>query len=136
MSQSGNEPPGFRLEGIDHVALTVRDVRRSVRWYAEVLGLERRFQEEWGDFPAVVGIGATSLAIFPAKGSQPHPPPGPDTLCFRHVAFRASRSNFERAREALRERGIEPEFQDHGIAHSIYVLDPDGHQIEITTYEL
>jgi catechol 2,3-dioxygenase-like lactoylglutathione lyase family enzyme len=41
----------FTLQGIDHVALTVRDVRRSVHWYMEVLGLERRFEEAWGNFP-------------------------------------------------------------------------------------
>jgi catechol 2,3-dioxygenase-like lactoylglutathione lyase family enzyme len=126
----------FRLEGIDHVALTVRDVRRSAHWYGEVLGLERRFEEEWGDFPAVVGIGATSLALFPVKGNDPPPPPGPDTLCVRHVAFRVDRGNFERARETLTARGIRLEFQDHGAAHSLYLADPDGHQLEITTYEV
>ncbi|HEX2080351.1 MAG TPA: VOC family protein [Longimicrobium sp.] len=126
----------FRLEGIDHVALTVRDVRRSAHWYVEVLGLERRFADEWGDFPAVVGIGATSLALFPVKGSDPRPPPGPDTLCFRHVAFRVDRESFERARETLTARGIQLEFQDHGAAHSLYLADPDGHQLEITTYEV
>jgi catechol 2,3-dioxygenase-like lactoylglutathione lyase family enzyme len=135
---SGNEPLGFCLEGIDHVALTVRDAERSVTWYTEVLGLERRFAEEWGNFPAVVGIGTTSLALFPVKGNNlsPRPPPGSNAVCFRHLAFRVDRKNFQRAREALRTRGIEPEFQDHGIAYSIYFLDPDGHQLEITTYEL
>lgn len=126
----------FRLEGIDHVALTVRDVRRSARWYVEVLGLERRFEEEWGDFPAVVGIGTTSLALFPVKGTDPPPPPGPDTLCFRHVAFRVDRENFARARDTLAARGIALEFQDHGAAHSLYLADPDGHQLEITTYAI
>lgn len=126
----------FRLEGIDHVALTVRDVGRSVRWYMEVLGLERRFEEEWGDFPALVGIGTTSLALFPVKRADPPLPPGPGTLCFRHVAFRVDRQNFERAREALAARGIELAFQDHGAAHSLYLVDPDGHQLEITTYEV
>jgi len=28
------------------------------------------------------------------------------------------------------------EFQNHGIAHSIYFRDPDGHELEITTYEV
>jgi catechol 2,3-dioxygenase-like lactoylglutathione lyase family enzyme len=31
-----------RIEGIDHVALTARDVARSAAWYQAVLGLERR----------------------------------------------------------------------------------------------
>jgi len=124
----------FKLEAIDHVALTVRNVEQSVQWYVEVLGLERRFKKEWGSHPAVVGVGNTSLAIFPVKAVEPAPPPGPETLCYRHVAFRVDRENFERARKELRGRGIELEPQDHGTAHSIYFLDPDGHQLEITTY--
>jgi len=38
----------FRIRHIDHVALTVKDVERSVAWYHDVLGLERRHQEVWG----------------------------------------------------------------------------------------
>ena len=26
-------------------------------------------------------------------------------------------------------------FSDHGLSHSIYLRDPDGHQIELTTYD-
>ena len=34
------------------------------------------------------------------------------------------------------QRGIEAELWDHTICHSIYVRDPDGHQVELTTYDL
>jgi catechol-2,3-dioxygenase len=40
------------------------------------------------------------------------------------------------AQEELTKRGIAFHFQDHEISHSIYFDDPDGHQIEITTYEV
>ena len=53
-----------------------------------------------------------------------------------HLAFRASRANFQAAREELKDRGIRFEFEDHEIAHSIYFNDPDGHKLEITTYEI
>ncbi len=36
----------------------------------------------------------------------------------------------------LEDRGIQFDFEDHEIAHSIYFHDPDSHQLEITTYEL
>jgi len=126
----------FNLEGIDHVALAVRDVARSVAWYQRVLGLERRYQEAWGDMPAVVGIGTTSLALFPVGTGSPGAPPDRETLAMRHLAFRASGADFAAARKSLEAGGIAFEFQDHDIAHSIYFEDPDGHRLEITTYDL
>ena len=124
------------LEGIDHVALAVRDVRSSAKWYQDVLGLERLHEDAWGDYPAVVGIGGSAIALFPVGSSDPKPRPGRDVLAMRHLAFRANAENFAAAQAELTERGLDFEFQDHGIAHSIYFHDPDGHEIEITTYEL
>jgi catechol 2,3-dioxygenase-like lactoylglutathione lyase family enzyme len=54
-----------------------------------------------------------------------------------HVAITvADRPNFLSAQEELQAQGITVTFQDHDISHSIYFHDPDGHQLEITTYEL
>ena len=53
----------------------------------------------------------------------------------RHVAIRVDRANVNKAKSHLTDRRIEFEFQDHGIAHSICLHDPDGHKIEITTHE-
>ena len=126
----------LRVEGLDHVALTVRDVARSVAWYRDVLGLERRYEAVWGDYPAVVGAGTTALALFPAPVPEPGPPPGRDVLSVRHIAFRVDRATFERARGELEARGLAPTYQDHTAAHSLYFTDPDGHQLEITTYHV
>ncbi len=54
----------------------------------------------------------------------------------RHIAFRASRKMFERAQQELAQRGIDFELEDHDTAHSIYFHDPDGHELEITTYDV
>jgi len=126
----------FELEGIDHVALAVRDVGRSVEWYQRVLGLRRLYQEAWGDYPAVVGVGGTALALFPIAGEAVPARPGRDVVTMRHLAFRVDAANFSKARKDLQDQGIELEFQDHGISQSIYFRDPDGYQIEITTYDL
>ena len=125
-----------KVEAIDHVALAVRDVARSVDWYQQVLGLERVHEDVWGDFPAMVGTGTTAIALFPIQDKDPKPPPGKDTVAMRHVAFRATRSCFNAFQTDLQSLGIQFAFQDHAIAHSIYFRDPDGHEIEITTYEV
>jgi catechol-2,3-dioxygenase len=53
-----------------------------------------------------------------------------------HLAFRASRQGFLAAQAELKRRGIRFQFQDHEISHSIYFSDPDGHHLEVTTYDL
>ena len=126
----------FELEGIDHVAISVADVHRSAQWYRNTLGLERRYETAWADCPIVMGRGTTAIALFPVGTPTPEPPPGRHVLSMRHVAFRADAKNFAQAQDELTRNGVSFEFQDHQIAHSIYFLDPDGHQIEITTYDL
>ena len=103
-----------KIDGLDHVALTVTDVSRSVAWYRDTLGLERYYEEAWGDQPAVVG----------------------DTLTLRHVAFRTDRASWEELRERFRRDAVPYQFEDHGISHSLYLHDPDGHRLEITTYDV
>jgi catechol 2,3-dioxygenase-like lactoylglutathione lyase family enzyme len=126
----------FRLDQIDHVALTVQDVERSVAWYRDVLGLERRHQEAWGSHPAVMCAGSTGLALFAADAA---PAPAPDacrTAIMRHLAFRVDRINFQRAQVDLASRRIPFTAEDQGISRSIYCQDPDGYELEITTYDL
>ena len=41
-----------------------------------------------------------------------------------------------RLRRRFGRSGIEFRFSDHGACHSVYFKDPDGHQIELTTYEV
>ena len=57
----------FTLQQIDHVALTVTDLEKSIAWYQDVLGLERRYRETWGDCPAMLCAGSTCVALFPLR---------------------------------------------------------------------
>ena len=118
------------LDGLDHVALGVQDLKHSVQWYSDVLGLKRQHDEMWNGVPTFIGTGETGLALFPRES------PNAGAGGILHLAFRANRENFIAAQAALRSRGIEFHFEDHEIAHSIYFRDPDGHRLEITTYQL
>jgi catechol 2,3-dioxygenase-like lactoylglutathione lyase family enzyme len=125
----------FNNEGLDHVAISVSDVARSRAFYENVLGLERAC-EEW-DVPVVMSAGGSGLALFPKES---HPASGPERaepeIRILHIAFRVDREGFDEARDALAADGVEARFSDHDISHSLYFDDPDGHQIELTTYEV
>jgi len=126
----------FEIDALDHVALSVRDVARSAKWYGEILGFKRLHEDKWNGIPVFVGNGDVAIALFPAAeeiGSTSADRAAVRTL---HFAFRTDRENFSRARDELKKRAIPFEFQDHEISHSIYFHDPDGHKIEITTYQL
>ena len=124
----------FRTQGLDHVALVVADMRRSIAWYADVLGMERRYADVWdgGGHPVVLCNGDACVALFePVEGDLVEA----DGVN-RHFAIRLDRSGFDAARAELAQRAIEAELWDHTICHSLYVRDPDGHQVELTTYDL
>jgi len=126
----------FKIEALDHVALAVHEVEHSAQWYADVLGFKREHEGLWDGVPIFVGNGAAAIALFPVRdkaGSTSHDCAAVRTL---HFAFRTDRENFRHAQDELKKRAIPFDFQDHEISHSIYFRDPDGHQIEITTYEL
>ena len=126
----------MELEGIDHLALAVRDVERSAQWYVEVLGFERRHEGIWNGVPTFIGKGNTAIALFPIRSDPKLISPSRPGIRMLHLAFRCDHKNFLVAQRELKERGIKFEFQDHEISHSIYFHDPDGHELEITTYEL
>lgn len=126
----------MNLEGIDHVALAVRDVAAAARWYVEVLGFEPRYEGMWNGVPTFIGKGTTAVALFPS-GENPAGTHKKGTRSgLLHLAFRADAASFTAAQRELKQHGIDFEFQDHEISRSIYFRDPDGHELEITTYEI
>jgi catechol 2,3-dioxygenase-like lactoylglutathione lyase family enzyme len=125
----------MQLEAFDHVALNVSDLERSTLWYQEVLGLRRAYAEAWPNYPVVLQVGRSGVALFPARHGSEARPVDTERVTMQHLAFRTSRESFESAKSDLRDRGIGFAERDHGISWSIYLRDPDGFEVEITTYE-
>ena len=126
----------FSVQHIDHVAIAVRDIEQSIEWYTKTLGLEHR--SVWEGEPQLLYAGETAIALFSVegKGIELSREDRAKRLTVQHFAFRSHRVNFDRALEDFREQGIEARFADHGVCHSLYISDPDGHTIEITTYDV
>jgi catechol-2,3-dioxygenase len=124
------------VQRLDHVALAVGDVGRSAQWYIDTLGFERQHEGLWNGIPVFIGKGDAAIALFPTRSSERSTSAAQHPTRILHFAMLTDRENFLAAQAELKGRAIEFEFEDHEVSHSIYFCDPDGHKIEITTYEL
>jgi catechol 2,3-dioxygenase-like lactoylglutathione lyase family enzyme len=122
----------MNLERIDHVGLNVRDLVTSAEFYRRVLGfvVVHKWATTW-----MVGTDTMRLGLFQRPRSSPLCDID-NTIAITHVAFRTDAASFSAAQAELRRLGVafEPP-EDTGIAYSLFILDPDGHQLEITTYD-
>jgi len=124
------------IKRIDHLALICSDSGQSRDWYCDVLGMEWILRGEWDNNPYFLRLGETCLALFQA-GEKSTADPAPSGIRIDHFAFLAeTRKAFADAQAELTARGIDFEPQNHGVSHSIYFPDPDGHKVEITTYDV
>jgi catechol 2,3-dioxygenase-like lactoylglutathione lyase family enzyme len=123
----------MRLEQIDPVALRCASPEVTKAWYVSTLGFEHVLQGQWSGVPIFLRLGSACIALFPKKAHEQY---SQDARVL-HLAFRAATyAGFRSAQKELGAKGIPFEFQDHEISHSIYFSDPDGFQLEITTYDL
>ncbi len=120
--------PNFQIKGLDHVGITVKDLNASADWYIKVLGLKKYKLEKWGEFPIFLLAGQTGIALFPQSENQDQQKDSID-----HFAFNVSNTDFELARKHFESLNLKYTFKDHHYFHSLYINDPDGHVVELTT---
>jgi catechol 2,3-dioxygenase-like lactoylglutathione lyase family enzyme len=131
------------VRGIDHVAITVDDVERTVAFYTELLGAEAIFLDKFRDegFSVVsLVIGANRINVHPSPPRAPNhlvarrPTPGSVDLCFRwdgpidEVVALLSQHELP----LVEGPGPRPA-ADGQDAVSVYTRDPDGNLIEFLT---
>ena len=126
----------IKIDFLDHVAIRVRDLEESVRWYHEVLGLKKYQLDEWGDFPIFMLAGKSGVALFPANLEDESLNPDSRNVKIDHFAFHVSRESFENAVRKYEALGLSYNVQDHHYFDSVYTGDPDGHTVELTTLKV
>jgi catechol 2,3-dioxygenase-like lactoylglutathione lyase family enzyme len=121
----------LHLVGLDHYAINVADLRRSSDWYSKVLGFQ--ILHKW-DTTWMVGQGNIKVGLFLRPSAKPIDNTDA-VIAITHIAFLVDGDKFQNAVRLISSLGVTVEGpEDSGIAYSIFVTDPDGHRLEITTY--
>jgi catechol 2,3-dioxygenase-like lactoylglutathione lyase family enzyme len=126
----------IKVQGIDHVALSVSDLEKSLKFYTEVLGLqisEREYQKPGTEYFLDCGTALVGLIQGDNNGHKHFLQDS--GLGGNHFSFRAHTSDFDRIVEEIKARGITVTFlKKREKSWSLYFLDPDGNKLEITAW--
>ena len=120
-------------ERIGHVVLKVRDLERTKKFYAEVMGLEVMKVEPSIKmaFFASNGRDHHEIAAIEIDGNVPDSQAGGVGLS--HIAFRLrDEAHLRAAYTDIKEHEVKIiSAVNHGVTKSIYFRDPDGHLLEV-----
>jgi methylmalonyl-CoA/ethylmalonyl-CoA epimerase len=121
------------ITGIDHVAIVVSDMDRSIEFYNEVLGLRilKDGRNEEGEKKSFLGTKDHTLVAL-TEDKKLNSDNSQIVERVAHVAFRVD--DVEKARETLKRKGvifIEEKVEKDGKIKAYHFLDPDGLELEI-----
>jgi len=125
------------VKELGHLVLYVRDVERSAAFYRDVLGFREVLGPgAMGSFPiAMFSSGRTHHELLLIEvGEDAQPIPSGRRIGLYHFGLKVGDSDDElRAMLAqLQEAGVTiVGSSDHGYTHSLYILDPDGNELEL-----
>ncbi|MHB8482683.1 MAG: VOC family protein [Nitrospiria bacterium] len=120
---------------LGHVVLYVKNLKRSIKFYKDILGFQL-IENGALNFPAVaLTSGRTHheiLLIEVGEGAQP-PPSGRRTGLY-HIGIKIGDDleTLKKAKKELEEAKVPiTGMSDHTVSQSIYILDPDGNEVEV-----
>jgi catechol 2,3-dioxygenase-like lactoylglutathione lyase family enzyme len=124
------------IHRLNHAVLYVRDVRRSVDFYRDVLGF--RLVSDMAGLPGAAFLQAPDstndhdLGLFEIGADAGPSLAGRATVGLYHLAWEVDTlDELERLRGALTRAGALAGASDHGTTKSLYGQDPDGLEFEI-----
>jgi catechol-2,3-dioxygenase len=126
----------MQIKELGHLVLYVSDLDRSVHFYRDVLGWREIAPEGGMPFRATAftsGRTHHELLLIEVGPDAPAPPKGRRQGLY-HFGLKVGETDDE-LREAL-ARLLENDVKivgsaDHTVTHSLYILDPDGNEIEL-----
>jgi catechol 2,3-dioxygenase-like lactoylglutathione lyase family enzyme len=111
----------------NHFGLPVRNVRRSLQFYAAYFSFDPPTAQEYPDGTVIIrNADGFDLALHPVEHIEPSP-------AFLHAGFKAAEPADVRAlMDRMDADGITIVERDDEAAYTAFkCLDPDGHRIEV-----
>jgi catechol 2,3-dioxygenase len=130
----------MQIQELGHIVLYVRDLKRSLHFYRDVLGFRQVLAEEdmevgwnWAAFSSPSNRTHHEMLLIEVGPDAASLPAGRRVGMY-HFGLKVGDSDDElrEARQTMQKHGVDIlGMTDHGVVHSIYIRDPDGHEIEI-----
>ena len=118
-------------KGVHHVSFAVSDLERARAFYEDVLGLRQIPRPEFGLGGVWYRAGDTEVhLIVTPEGADVGNPPAATNPVANHVAFGID--DYEKTVAALAGKGVQV-LETSAEAGQMWIRDPDGHVIELTT---
>lgn len=131
------------IKGLGEIALQVKDMEKMTHFYRDVVNLEHMAEFEAANFFRIAeGVeGHTQiLALFDRSGVDGYQTfePSRQSPPLDHFAFGISPDDFEAEYERLTALGCDVSLSIHHWVgwRSMYVLDPEGNQVEWVCYDV
>jgi catechol 2,3-dioxygenase-like lactoylglutathione lyase family enzyme len=125
-----------RIDRIDHLVLTVADLDQTMNFYVRVLGME---PVTFGAGRRALRFGRHKLNLHQAgRELEPkarRPTPGSADLCLVTTTPLDRVLGHLRAHGVPVEEGPVPRTGATGPITSVYLRDPDGNLVEVSTYD-
>ena len=134
----------MKIDRIHHVAYRCNDARQTVLWYGKMLKMDFVLAIAENEVPSTkepdpymhvfLDAGAGNVLAFfelPTRAPMGRDPNTPSWV--QHIAFKvASRAELLEFKAHLEASGVDVlGVTDHGLFHSIYFFDPNGHRVEL-----
>ena len=126
----------IKVLGIDHVAISVRNLDKALEFYTRVLGLsvtKREYSKPGVEY--FLDCGSSLIGLIQGKEEEGVHPLADGGLGGNHVSFRVKAAEFDRIVGELKEQKITITYlKKREKSWSVYFLDMDGNKLEITAW--